>query len=106
MMVKLIGFLFCLLSCGVTNAQETEVDKTAGRIPAALKENAVAVYRLDKGSLTIVSASEYIFSVHQVVTILNEQGAHYLRHRLGFDKFYQVDDVSISLYDSDGVLKK
>ena len=105
-MVRIIGVVLFFVCCFSANAQEVQIDKIASRIPEALKENAVAVYRLDKGSLTVVSPSEYVFAVHQVMTILNEQGAHYLRHRLGFDKFYKVEDVSITMYDAEGNLKK
>jgi hypothetical protein len=101
--------IFTLVSCIYflsAKSQELVIDKTAAGIPASLKENAAAVYRLDKASLDINSASEYALNVHQVVTIMNEQGTHYLRHRLGFDKFYKVEDVAITMFDAQGVVKK
>ena len=97
---------FVLVGGVAAFGQELVIDKTAAGIPVALKENATAVYRLDKATLTIQSATVYTLQVHQVVTILNEQGAQYLQHHLPFDKFYQVEEVLIQVYDAMGALKK
>lgn len=41
--------------------------------------------------------------MHQVVTILNAEGARHLQQSLWFDKFYKIDDVSIIVYNSAGL---
>ncbi|MFL5772690.1 MAG: hypothetical protein ACJ75F_06005, partial [Flavisolibacter sp.] len=76
----------------VVSAQNTDLYK-AGSIPASLLNNANAVYRLDEALLDVSSSSQFTFKVHQVVTILNSEGAEHLRHVLRFDKFQSVDDV-------------
>ncbi|MGZ5135894.1 MAG: hypothetical protein ACXWCG_12125, partial [Flavitalea sp.] len=103
--MKVFFSFFCCLAAFIANSQLT-IDKTVAAIPEALKKDANVVYRLDKASLNISSPSEYSLSVHQVVTILNSEGAFHLRHRFGFDKFYKVDDVDIKLYDEKGNFQK
>lgn len=104
-MIKIICYLFCCCVM-VAGSKAQTIDKTAAAIPEALKKNAAAVYRLDKGWLDISSASEYTLTVHQVIAILNEEGKHYLHHQFGFDKFHKVEDVDIQLYDAKGMLQK
>lgn len=71
-------------------------------IPDSLKKDANAVYRLDEGVLEITSPSQYKLKIRQVITILNDAGAHHLRHTFGFDKFNKVDDVEIKIFNSKG----
>ena len=78
----------------------------AATIADSLKKDAVAVYRLDEAVLDVRSPSSYTLTVHQVVTILNDQGAYYLYHKLGFDKFYKVEAVDIKMYNAAGLLTK
>lgn len=71
-------------------------------IPDSLKKDANAVYRLDEGILEIASPSQYKWKVHQVITILNEKGAHHLKHVYGFDKFNKIDDLEVKVFNSTG----
>ncbi|HEY1023069.1 MAG TPA: DUF3857 domain-containing protein, partial [Flavisolibacter sp.] len=75
-------------------------------IPAELKKDANTVFRLDEGILEIASPAEYSLRVRQVVTLLNAEGAHHLRHRIGIDKFNKVDFAEISVYNAQGDLVK
>jgi hypothetical protein len=79
-----------------------DINYSAAAIPDSLKKDAEAVYRLDEGNLTVISSSEYILKVRQVVTLLNANAASYLHHRLGTDKFHKVEDVEVTLYDALG----
>jgi hypothetical protein len=103
--VKIFFSIFCCL-CLIAAKGQLTIDKTVAAIPEALKKDADVVYRLDKAWLNISSPSEYSLSVHQVITILNSEGANHLRHRFGFDKFYKVEDVDIKLYDEKGNFQK
>jgi hypothetical protein len=72
-------------------------------IDDSLKKDANAVLRLDEGILEISSASRYTLKEHQIITILNKQGAHHLQHTYGFDKFSKIDDVEIVVYNELGI---
>ena len=90
--------------CFLTGRSQTELlIYNSANIADSLKENANAVLRLDEARLEVVSPSKYVLQVHQVVTVLNSEGSSYLRHSLGFDKFYNVGDVAITMYNALGL---
>src|SRR6478752_5173423 len=95
---------FCLSS--FSHGQDFFSSYAATSIPDSLKQNANAVYRLDEGILDIESPSHYTYQVHQIITILNAEGAGHLRQVLGFDKFYEVENINIGVYDKLGLLVK
>ena len=63
-------FLF-LLS---TPSKSQEVNLSALKIPAELKENANAVVRLDQKDIKVISQRAMVITEKRVVTILNEYG--------------------------------
>lgn len=71
-------------------------------IADSLKKDANAVYRLDEGVLEITSPSQYKWRIHQVITILNEAGAHHLKHVYSFDKFNKIDDLEVKVFNHVG----
>lgn len=71
-------------------------------IPENLKKDADAVYRLDEAVVNVISPSKYTEQVHQVVTILNSEGAWHLQQAVWLDKFNAVDDIEVKVYDSLG----
>lgn len=79
---------------------------SAAAIADSLKKDAHSVLRLDEATLEVVSPSKYIFRVHQVITVLNQEGSGHFRHVLHFDKFRTVGDVTIKMYNSLGLLVK
>lgn len=105
-MLKGTFFILCFISFLFAQSQATSPVQALTAIPEELKKNANAVYRLDEGHLTVISPSEYILQVHQVVTLLNAEAAQHLHHRLGIDKFNKVEEVEISVLDSKGGLTK
>ena len=101
-----LTFLFFLITLNIdVRAQEIN-PYSLQKIADSLKENANAVYRLDEGFLNVESPSKYNLKVHQVITILNSNGAQYLHHSFGIDKFRKVQDVSIKVYNNAGLLVK
>jgi len=103
----IFGVVFFLLFIGNINSQQKDlVTYTAFTIADSLKKDANAIVRLDEGILDVVSNSKYILDVHQVVTILNAEGAYHLKHTLGFDKFYKIENVEIKVYNELGLLTK
>src|SRR6476660_9010426 len=105
-MRQAITFTLCCFFVLAVQGQQTTPFFATTPIPDELKKDADAVYRLDEGILTIESVSEYTLKVHQVVTVLNAEGAHLLHHRLGTDQFYKVENVAINMYDALGLLRK
>ena len=90
--------------CFLIGRSQTELlIYNSANIADSLKENANAVLRLDEARLEVVSPSKYVLQVHQVVTVLNSEGSSYLRHSLGFDKFYNVGEVAITMYNALGL---
>lgn len=86
----------------IGRSQELLIYNSAN-IVDSLKVNANAVLRLDEARLDVISPSKYVLQVHQVVTVLNSEGSSYLRHSLGFDKFYNVGDVAVTVYNALGL---
>jgi hypothetical protein len=101
----IVSFLSCSFFL-IVQAQESVSLINISTIPASLKENADVIYRLDEGTLEVLSPSEYTLKVHQVVTILNENGQHYLNHELFTDKFNKVKEVTIIVFDALGLQRK
>jgi len=71
-------------------------------IPENLKKDANAVYRLDEAIVEVISPSKYTEKVHQVITVLNSEGARHLQQAIWFDKFNSVEDIEVKTYNSDG----
>lgn len=74
----------------------------ASEISDSLKKDAKSVFRLDEAVLEISSPSTYTLKVHQIITILNQESAHYLQQSLWFDKFNKVEDIEVKLFNSSG----
>lgn len=95
--VLLVHFMFAVFSQEAVFSNYTVKD-----IAENLKKDANAVYRLDEAILDIASASKYTLKVHQIITILNEEGAKNLQQSIRMDKFNKVDDIEIKLYNHFG----
>ena len=76
---------------------------SAVAIPEELKKNAHSVYRLDEGIVDISAPGKYTYKVHQVLTILDKEGAHHLRQAQGIDKFEKVEDIEIRVFNELGI---
>ena len=106
-MKYILGTFFFLVFVGNINSQQSELlTYSAFTIPDSLKKDANAIVRLDEGVLDVVSNSRYTLNVHQVVTILNPEGAYHLKHSFGFDKFYKIENVEVKVYNELGLLSK
>lgn len=74
----------------------------ASTIPANLLANAHSVKREEKISFKVKSIDEAVLSVHQVFTILDEGGEDKLFFMEYSDKFQELSDAEIKVYDSNG----
>jgi hypothetical protein len=86
--------------------QVTFSNYSSSDLPEDLKKDANAIYRLDEGTLDIISPSKYNFRTHQVITLLNSEAAHHLRQTLFYDKFEKIENVVFKIYDAFGSLVK
>src|SRR5688572_24120670 len=105
-MVRTIFLLAGCLLFGRVMSQQPVLSYLPHIIPEALKKGADVVFRLDEASVDILSASEFTMTVHQVKTILNEKGGRHLNLGIGIDKFHQVKEVEVQVYDGLGQLVK
>lgn len=100
-MVKQLTFfsLFVILSTGVVSGQS---GYDAGRIPAELKEDAVAVVRLEEQVFDIANTAKAQLTYRIVITILNKAGDRYAEMAEVYDQFSSISDIRAVLYDASG----
>lgn len=76
-------------------------------IPATLIENVNVVLRENHMVYTIHAQNRATLFVHEVITILNENGKHYASEVIGYDKLSRVTSFKGTSYDATGaVIKK
>lgn len=71
-------------------------------IPDSLKQNANAVFQLNKTEFVIISKTKSIEKTHQVITILNDRGKKYATLYEGYDKKSRIKRISARLIDVNG----
>ncbi len=71
-------------------------------IPDSLKKNADAVMREDVQSFTVKDINSALLEIHEIVTILNEDGSHHLNFGATSSKFNYLDDAEINVYNAVG----
>jgi transglutaminase-like putative cysteine protease len=75
-------------------------------IPAALKENAHTVKRLDEMVIKVNDLSDVRITRHYIITVLDEAGAADANYYGYYDKITEIRSVSGALYDANGALVK
>lgn len=96
-----VGFLLLAQS---SIAQENKY--ATALIPAALRKNTHSVKRNERYEFEIRSASRALLTTSRAITLLDETAKDELSFYASTSKFYSLGDVSILLYDSNGVLMK
>ncbi|NLR58541.1 DUF3857 domain-containing protein [Chitinophaga polysaccharea] len=71
-------------------------------IPAALKENAHIVKRLEETTIRINDLTDVRVNRHYVITVLDEAGANYAKLAVSYSKLSEILGISGSLYDAEG----
>jgi Domain of Unknown Function with PDB structure (DUF3857) len=102
-MKKITGLLLLLFVALQVNAQINIY--SAFTIPDSLKKDADVVVRDEYIKFTIKDINSAKFEVHDVYTILNEQGKWLLNFQEYSDKFDYLDDAEIKIYDAFGIKK-
>ena len=71
-------------------------------IPDSMQKNANVVLREEYIKLSVKSSNSAKFEVHDVITILNEQGKSHLLFNEYSDKFHELEDAELTVYDQLG----
>lgn len=101
-MQKPVLFIFLLFQFNIAYLQ----DWNSASIPPALRINAAVVKRFESMELDIKDPSLLSLHIHQVYTILNEEGAYRLNFREYTTKYSKLKEVEIRYFDSTGKLKE
>ncbi len=96
--------LLILLVAGIQRLSYSQ-NWSSATIPASLRNNAAVVKRFESIELNIEDASHLTLHVHQVYTVLNEDGAYRLNFREYTTKYSKLKEVDIRYFDSTGKLK-
>jgi hypothetical protein len=104
--MKKLFFLFASLISFSVHAKD-DPKYAVSAIPAELKENVDIVFRRDEMIYKIISRSRATFYIHQVITIMNQNGKGYARESIHYDKLSKVSFFKGTVYDAEGnVIKK
>jgi transglutaminase-like putative cysteine protease len=93
------ALLLLVLFVQVTAAQAQMNIYSALTIPDSLKKDADMVVRDEYIKVLIKDKNTARQEVHQVITVLNEQGKDFLIFRMLLNKFKELDDAEIKVYD-------
>lgn len=99
----ILSILITLNFCRCIAQGALVYDYSTSGINDSLKTDAHAVYRLDEALLEINSPAHFKQTVHQIITILDEEGAGHLYKSIAFDKFTKVNNIDIRLYNKSGI---
>lgn len=93
------GSFFTLLLFIVVTGHAQPGLYSALTIPDSLKKDADVIMRNESIRLSVKDKNTAWYDVHQVMTILNEQGKRFLAFVQFSDKFHVLDDAEIKVYD-------
>ncbi len=83
-----------------------ELKYPVSAIPNHLKEGMYAVVREESFRFEITSIRKSRYSVHEVITILNERGKRYAHSYIFYQKLSKVVSISSTVYDANGEVIK
>ena len=101
MIKKILLSIFSIYAVGMSYAQD--ISYAAATIPAALKEGAHVIKRFEDIKFTVKDIDAVSYSVHQVITVLDDEGRSALLFREYTDKQRSIDDIEIKVYDASGI---
>lgn len=98
-------FVFApLITAAQSKKESFDLNYSASTISDSLKKNAHTVFRLDEGIVDLIAPGKYIYNVHQILTVLNNEGDYHLRQGYGIDKFQKIDNIEIKVFDKVGAI--
>jgi len=97
-----IYILMCtFLACFFSSAQEGKYQSLL--LDKTLTDNANAVVRLDEMKINVLATNKMVYSVNQVVTVLNKKGDNrYSSTKVSFDKETKIKNLEVYVYDKLG----
>ncbi|KAA2243133.1 DUF3857 domain-containing protein [Chitinophaga agrisoli] len=98
----LISFYYICLLLATLPALAGDPQYPASTIPAALKEKAHAVKRMEEITFTMTSSNESLYTRHYVITILDGNGEDNAHLLVPYDKLREIRAIHGVLYDADG----
>src|SRR6187399_1179828 len=96
--MKKIFTLFLFTGALLHSVAQTNI-YSALTIPDSLKKDADVVVRDEYIRVSVKDENTARYDVHEVITVLNEQGKKYLFFIQFSDKFHALDDAEIITYD-------
>jgi len=101
MIKKILLSILSIYAVGMSYAQD--ISYAAATIPAALKEGAHVIKRFEDIKFTVKDIDAVSYSVHQVITVLDDEGRSALLFREYTYKQRSIDDIEIKVYDASGI---
>lgn len=100
-MSKSLSFLAATFFIGLTLSAQT-ISYDVASIPEALKKGADVVKRYENSVFTIVDIDKASLSVHEVLTVMNNQGEDALAFSEYTSRLTSLNDAEIRVYDANG----
>src|SRR5688572_24054417 len=97
---KIFLAILAVCAAAIGNAQDMSYDALS--IPAELKEGAHVIRRYENITFTVKDIDAASYSVHQVFTVLDDEGRSTLLFNEYTNKQRWIDDVDIKVYDAFG----
>lgn len=98
--MRIFFLLSILLTWVFSNGQDTPYQSIL--LDKSLTDNANAVVRLDEMKINVLATDRMIYSINQVVTVLNQKGNRFSRTRVSFDKETKIKNLDVYIYDKLG----
>ncbi|KQC29859.1 DUF3857 domain-containing transglutaminase family protein [Flagellimonas eckloniae] len=92
----IFSFLFTL------SISHVESQYQALLIDKSLTDNANAVVRLDEMKINVLATDKMVYTVNQVITVLNEKGNRHSLTRVGYDKEKKIKSLDVYVYNQTG----
>ncbi|MCM5528262.1 transglutaminase-like domain-containing protein [Parasegetibacter sp. NRK P23] len=98
------GIALVIGLCCALPAMAQPTNLAVSAIPDSLVKDADAVIRYNYMEFEVHSASKAVEKTRTIITVLNERAARYLVFGTYTDKFQEMGDVEIKVYDKNGIL--
>ncbi|MEM9858276.1 MAG: DUF3857 domain-containing protein [Bacteroidota bacterium] len=102
--MRVLVFLTAFFLLTNVSGKEKDPKYPAANIPEELKEDANAVFRLNRSEFVIEGMDRARLKVHVAVTLLNEKAKRYGWVVIGYDKLRKVTHFEARSYDAAGQL--
>lgn len=98
------GIALVISLCFTLPAMAQPTNLAVSAIPDSLLKNADAVTRYDYMEFEVQSASKAVQKIRNITTVMNERGEDHLVFSTHTDKFQELGDLEIKVFDKNGNL--